>query len=301
MDHATTPRSSSDCDSDDAITKSLEKTPSTPTKRSRSTQILDLNTPRPTYSIATPKVSQSKGPKFTDSEAKEPRLEGYTLSYLRRVPELSLLATRVVQAVAKRRQREERKRLKEAGVISPSKPPAPPPPIPADKFAGKMKRLFQWAVIQLLREGCIIIWDGPVRRFPNSRSTLTDMSRLWKTCTNPHGDSTIFSTSLPDSSIDNDSLSGYLSDPQPNEESYVSLTPAYLAPHVERAVKVLVEHYARIGKPYAGATTEGILSVLKKDDRWGFLGAWNVQDALEVLRMECKVWDMGKGRWDLTV
>ena len=301
MDHATTPHSSSDCDSDDAIAKSLEKTPSTPTKRSRSTQILDLSTPRPTYPPITPKASQSKGAKFTEVEAKEARLEGYTLSYLRRVPELFLLATRVVQAVAKRRQREERKRLKEAGVVSSSKPPAPSPPIPADKFAGKVKRLFQWAVIQLLREGCIVLWDGPVRRVPDSRRTLTNMSRLWKTCTNPHGDSTIFSTSLPDPSLDNDALSGYLSDPQPNEESYVSLTPAYLAPYVERAVEVLVEHYARSGKPYAGATTEGILSVLKKDDRWGFLGAWNVQDALEVLRMECKVWDMGKGRWDLTV
>jgi len=236
-----------------------------------------------------------------DFDSMEPRLEGYTLSYLRRVPELSLLATRVVQAVAKRRQREERKRLKEAGVISSLKDSAPSPPIPADKFAGKVKRLFQWAVIQLLREGCIILWDGPVRHFPESKSNLTDMSRLWKTCTNHHGDSTLFSASLPDSSIDNDSLSGYLSDPQPNEESYVSLTPEYLASHVEQAVKVLVDHYAHIGKPYAGATTEGILSVLKRDDRWKYVGAWSVQDALEVLRTECKVWDMGKGRWDLTV
>ena len=179
--------------------------------------------------------------------------------------------------------------------------------VPPDQFARKKKRLFQWAIIQLLKEGGIVLWDGPVRRCSELGFIVSDASRLWKTgstSTRTDADSTLFgneSASLSTPFMNGGgSLSGYLSDPQSNEESYISLTPSYLAPHIEDAVKVLVEYYSQKGKPYAGATKEGILSVLRKDDRWKYVGAWTVQDALEVLKLEDKVWDMGKGRWDLT-
>jgi hypothetical protein len=298
-------------DSETAIEKSLEQLPSTPTKPSRSNPLAD--TPRPYFRYPvdiTPKPSSTTN-RSVGARDEKPELEGFTLSYLRRVPELSLLASRVVQAVANRSQREERKRLREAGVISSSKnssgSSASMAVVPPDQFARKKKRLFQWAIIQLLKEGCIVLWDGPVRRCSDSGFILSDASRLWKTrstSTRTDTDSTLFSNESASLSTPivsgGDSLSGYLSDPQLNEESYISLTPSHLAPHIEEAVKVLVEYYNQKGKPYAGATKEGILSVLRKDDRWKYVGAWTVQDALEVLELEGKVWDMGKGRWDLT-
>ena len=276
-------------ESDSAIEYQIARLPSTPTKRSRYQQADETPRQRPCRSNVgdTPKPSTAN-----------PMQAGFTLSYLRRVPELSLLGTRVVQAVHKRRQREERKRLKESGRTQVKSSSS----MSADKVAPRLKRLFQWAVIQLLHEGCIILWDGPTRRCPD---TVMDASRLWKSHssgTSLLADNTLFSSTTSMSNPQDLEEDGeYLSDPQPNEESYISLTPTHLSDHVERAVKVLVDHYAEIGKPYHGATKEGILQVLHKDDLWRYVGTWSVDEALEYLKKECRVWDMGKGRWDLTM
>ncbi len=92
-----------------------------------------------------------------------------------------------------------------------------------------------------------------------------------------------------------------LSDPEPDEEAYIALTPEYLANYVEGAIMVLVNHYQTIGKPYLGATRDGILSVLRKDDRWQHLGTWTIDEALQYMKSESRVWDLGNGRWDLTM
>lgn len=313
MDYAPPSRANtSGYESETFIEKSLEQMPSTPTKQPRSNHLAD--TPRPSHlhhSVgSTPKPSSKANSRFRPAKSLDLKQEGFTLSYLRRVPELSLLASRVVQAVANRTQREERKRLSELGVISSSKHPnsSSTAVVPPDQFARKKKRLFQWAIIQLLKEGCIVLWDGPVRQCSDSEIiVVSEASRLWKTKstgTSTNADSTLFSNesaSLNNPFTDGDPLTGYLSDPQSNEESYITLTPSYLAPHVEDAVRVLVQYYIQKGKPYAGATKEGILSVLRKDDRWKHVGAWSIQDALNALKLKGKVWDMGKGRWDLTV
>ncbi|CAA7267232.1 unnamed protein product [Cyclocybe aegerita] len=318
MDYAPPPQDHNDtgCDSDDGIGSSIAQIPSTPTKRPRSFE--SEETPRQPRSRAsldtTPKARmapQSFGSRMSFTTSRF----GFSLSYLRRVPELSLLAYRVVEAVNRRRQREERKKLKAAGVISRTSRTAQKSkssstssslvPVPRDKLPGKMKRLFQWAIIKLLEEGSIVLWDGPVRSFRASSSIL-NASRLWKNSNTSDstllGDSTLFSssTTLPLTAVDEEDA-GNLSDPPPNEEAYVSLTGEYLADYVEGAIKILVDHYAKLGKPYAGATKEGILSVLrKKDDQWRHLGEWTVEDALAMLNKEGRVWSLGNGRWDLT-
>jgi len=263
----------------------------TPTKRSRLLSLLD--TPRQLRACASSTTPKGNIKLYQTTSTERPKHEGFSISYLRRVPELSLLAYRVVQAVANRREREQRKQMKEATSSKKSSVVT----IASDKLAGKMKRLFQWAVIQLLREGCIILWDGPTRPLPDSKSMMTNTSRLWKTKPESLADDRFLGSN---SRSLGEPMSGYVSDEQPDEESYVSLTPTYLSQYVLQAVRLVVELHAAKGKPYAGATTEGILNVLKKDDRWRYIGLWNIQDALEILSGQGAVWDLGKGRWDLT-
>jgi len=310
MDHA--PIGEIDYDSETELGGSLDQTLSTPTKRpwtnetprQKPCQLQYDSTPRPR--IPQPKFSQSTcvgSSQPPPSSQTDSSRKGFSLSYLRRVPELSLLASRVVHAVARRRQREERKRQKEAG-IPPSRSQKSSSTVPPSKFASKMKRLFQWAVVQLLKEGCIVLWDGPKRVRTNWSRMNTSL--LWKanaTTSTTGGDTTLFSTtsgSLPPSFADVDDDDGILSNPDPNEESYIPLTPEFLGDFVEKAIQVLVDHYEKIGKPYAGATKEGVLSVLRKDDRWRFVGEWSIDDSLQLLKLQGRAWYLGEGRWDLT-
>ena len=103
----------------------------------------------------------------------------------------------------------------------------------------------------------------------------TNTSLLWKanaTTLTTGGDSTFSTASSSLLAPFADEDEGTLSDPDPNEEAYIPLTPYYLGEFVERAIKVLVDHYETIGKPYVGATKEGVLSVLRRDDRWRYVG-----------------------------
>ncbi|KAI0090315.1 hypothetical protein BDY19DRAFT_939543 [Irpex rosettiformis] len=112
-------------------------------------------------------------------------LRGYTLSHLRRVPELAMLARRVVETEYKRRAKEQRKKLKEAQQGSssfsassvPHRSGTTPTTIKSTSIAlgkgnesepisAKMKRLFRYAIRQLYQEGSIVMWDGSVRRLP---------------------------------------------------------------------------------------------------------------------------------------
>lgn len=311
-----------------------DNVPNTPTKRRRApddtprqlSYDAGCSTPRPRIE---PINFGSKMPVRTAASSSSdtgtggtsaPKFKGFTLSYLRRVPELSLLASRVVEAVARRHYREERKRLKEAKERGSSSSSRPKPSsssalvaIPPTKFAEKKKRLFKWAVIELLNEGGIALWDGPARRCPptDARAGLGELSRLWKlgnsTTMTVVSDSSLFGNTATAANISQsqETDEGYLSPATENfvEESYIPLTPPYLAAPVEAAISVLVAHYTRIGKPYAGATKEGILSVLRKDDRWQFVGDWSVEETLVWLKEKGRVWKMpggGSGRWDLT-
>lgn len=103
--------------------------PGTPTKPRRGhgvdQYVVDL-TPRPPRQMessdkTTPRVQPRKKGDESDMDEDEEEeggsastgLRGYTLSHLRRVPELALLARRVVEAEYKRRAKEQRKKQKE--------------------------------------------------------------------------------------------------------------------------------------------------------------------------------------------
>jgi hypothetical protein len=271
----------------------LESDPETPRpKHSR----LELgSTPRPRFPQPDFGRSMASSSPHAQHSSSAPDVgrRGFTLSYLRRVPELSLFASRVIQATTRRRLREERKKLKKAGMLK-SKTQVSSA-LPLDKVGPKMKRLFQWAIIQLLKEGCIVLWDGPVREC--SDVSIADTSRLWKSTITRSSDS-IFGG--PNTGNDDDEA--YLSDPSLNEEAYISLTPDFLADHIEAAIKVLSDRQLKMGKPYAGATVQDISTFMRKDDdRWQYLGEWTVKDTLDLLSENRRVWRTGKDSWDVTV
>jgi hypothetical protein len=298
--------SDSDSDTTPAV---IKQAPKTPTKQSLTT--FDERTPRPRRladALCTPRAtshpaSRIERPGFCDEGR---TVVGCTLSSLLRVPELAVLARRVVEAEARRREKTTRK-------------PQTDPPDPAGKRKGlasstegsapKVKRLFSWAIRKLYQDGSIILWDGPVLSPPDPHAVL-DSSMLYR------------STLLDDSCRSRlDALSADriedLSDPPSDEEAYASLSTPYLATQVERAIRSLQTHQREESEstflgpaiarrrhlPLPGPTHEDITNHLKRaDDRWKRITAWAVQEALEWLRDNGRVWcvsEDGGGRWEL--
>ncbi|KAF8067904.1 hypothetical protein FPV67DRAFT_1494163 [Lyophyllum atratum] len=305
---------------DSDTNESIAEYPTTPTKPRR--QFVSDETPRPStvkLSMQTPRpripaLSFDNQPQTSSSASTDkPRMAGFTLSYLRRVPELADMAKSVVKAVAKRRLREERKKAKEAAADDTTQStrtkrrPSTCQAAEAEKLAPRVKRLFQSTIVQLLREGSIVLWDGPVRpclQFPKESD-----SSLWKSnVTSTSADSTVFSTisGVSVSQVEGDDENIDLSEPESNEEAYIPLSPQFLAEVVETAVRKLTSARPMGGKDrgagrYGSSTKEGILAYLKKDDRWRYLSEWNVGEALEVLKVEGRAWCVGKERWELSI
>ncbi|KAF8551320.1 hypothetical protein OG21DRAFT_1487110 [Imleria badia] len=146
----------------------------TPTKHARDEDEVDEPTPRPRPSVRD--ESREDGPTL-----------GFTLSHLRRVPELALLAARVVRAEARKRDKADREKERgsshsrfSSSTSASAKPngsknwngstPAPrtggASMASADPARKKVKRLFSWAVVKLYEEGSIMLWDGDVLPLP---------------------------------------------------------------------------------------------------------------------------------------
>ncbi|KAJ7593320.1 hypothetical protein C8J56DRAFT_930810 [Mycena floridula] len=215
-------------------------------------------------------------------------MRGFTMSYLRRVPDLALLARRVVIAETKRRAREQRKKDKESSQNtrpksgSPVKLPAVKAPEPTSL---KMKRLFKWALVQLLKQGSVVIWDGPTASYSSieSDTNTPGFSLPWKAdvSSSSMGNSTVASSIseiFPDDEDD-----GNLSDPDPKEEAYVPLTTEYLALEVEKTLFAVLEHRRR-SRGLSDISESTILTTLKRDDRWQRVSVTSVHEALEFLR-----------------
>jgi hypothetical protein len=226
---------------------------------------------------------------------------GFTLSYLRRVPELQALARKVIDADEKRKRREERK-AKEAATPKGSQTTRKAQKEPEKKYSRheKTKRLFRHAILRLCDEGSIVIWDGPKGDWQPGGNR--DTSRFWEM------DSTIppswvgNTQSVSCTQINEDDE---LSDPPSGEESYVSLTPVYLGKYVENAIKdIMATSLASECNPTSlpkGPTKKEILVCLQGDGRWRRVSDWAVDEAVDWLKKEERVWDVGEGRWELTI
>ncbi|KAK7032727.1 Stn1 domain-containing protein [Favolaschia claudopus] len=286
--------------------------PSTPTKSSRYTLPPSDETPRPHRHEASRivPIDFTHPPPPADDVTR-----GFTLSYLRRVPELSLMAKRVVKAEAKRRAREAHKRAKEAKDGVPGKKPVVTQTMRNDqqKLHPRMKRLFSWAILQLVKEGDVILWEGSVYPCPAKGAADPDSSALWKSSSSTStagGNSTVFSSV---SIAEDDEDEGELTDPYSDEEAYVSLTPAVLATTIESTIAKLVARAAardqartdssrpRPRMRGGGATVQEIMSYLKADDMWRNLSEFAVKEALVFLKDEGRAWNPSADRWDLSL
>ncbi|KAH0835875.1 hypothetical protein J3R83DRAFT_9751 [Lanmaoa asiatica] len=145
------------------------------TKHARDERECDELTPRPGPRLGA--RNETRGGEEGEGED-EPSL-GFTLSHLRRVPELALLAARVVRAEARKRDKADREkergnsRIASSNRLTGAGAAADPP-------RKKMARLFSWAVVKLYEEGSIVLWDGDVRPLPVPPPPLPlPLSGLW--------------------------------------------------------------------------------------------------------------------------
>lgn len=332
-----------DSDDVDSVAEAIDKTPMTPTKKrpapgdectprlSRRASFLLTPRPRPCPGSAS---RPDRGGHGDDNEA----VMGCTLSFLLRVPELSNLARRVVQAEMRRREKTRQSQVQSGSVSVGTSREQRRVALSSSSTEGslpKVKRLFSWAIRKLYQDGSIIIWDGSALsvsvlqpRMALDSSLLYRSSRLDNTAHSSSGGSSsrqIFSRrggmqQQQQQPADDDSMED-LSDPPSDEEAYASLSTAYLATQVEQAIRSLtaLQTTRRKGAnentyggpavsrrrllPLPGPTKEDITTHLKRgDDRWKRINGWAVQEALEWLRDNGRVWYVSEddgGRWEL--
>ncbi|KZT03809.1 uncharacterized protein LAESUDRAFT_325810 [Laetiporus sulphureus 93-53] len=249
-----------------------------------------------------------------DDEDVSRTVRGFTLSYLRRVPELALLARRVVDAEARRRAREERKHATHTQTYTQDKHIRKLQGSSAESKALKVKRLFRFAIRQLYDEGSIVLWDGPTRPLSSASISTQGFDHLWKV----NSSSSRTAGSVIHDTLVFDDDEEELSDPPPDEEAYLPLTSTYLSGVVAHAITEIMARTAAKASmskrprrtddlstplqppmPPPGPTPAEILAFLRRDTRWARVGEWAVKDALEWGRKEGSMWCVGHGRWEL--
>jgi hypothetical protein len=216
----------------------------------------------------------------------------FTLSFLRCVPELSTLAKRVVAQDKKTQEAQDRQkgRATRTGADdarNKGKERAVPGHAESAedrvKRRYKMKMLFRWAVVELYKEGSIVLCNPDAEDYVDPPAPHPSM-RIWKESVN--------SEAAEDSRMEVETVDG-VEDAPPDEEGYVSLTPAYLGGYVEQVVRALTlipisasrtqRTTLEKGKPLqkGSVTVEEITRYLRRSDgRWERVGEWIVQDAL---------------------
>jgi len=279
--------------------------PDVPTKRRRTSA--DALMPRPAFENQATGVSPPEPiqrPRKRRKIDPEAGIRGLTMSYLRRIPELRVLAERIVAAEDKKK-RQEARQAREAAKSQDL--PIPPKTEDSKSRAStreRTKRLFRQAIIRLCDEGSIVLWDGPCRVWGAEQAF--NSSHLWHT--NATVDSTVSSVGVSTAGGDShleDSQDHETSEPDPREESYVSLTPAHLGKYVEEAIKEICSRKEKArGSGHGGTkgpTLAEIRSRLKADGRWRSIGECTVAEALQWLKEEERAWEVGGGHWELTI
>ena len=276
-----------------------------PTKRRRTS--VDALMPRPAFENRPIPVSPSESiqkPKKRQKVDPEVGIRGLTMNYLRRVPELRLLAEKILAAKDEKKCRDATQAREAAKSQGLPIPPKTEDPESRTSTRERTKRLFRQAIIKLCDEGSIVLWDGP-RRVWSAEQDLGS-SRLLHT--NKTVDMTVSSIGVSTSggnSYLEDSQDHEMSEPDPSEESYVSLTPAHLGKYVEKAIEEIRSRKKKArGSGHwgpKGPTLTEILSRLEADGRWRSIGECAVAEALQWLKDEERVWEVGEGHWELTI
>ncbi|KAG2336095.1 hypothetical protein BDR05DRAFT_1006164 [Suillus weaverae] len=202
----------------------------------------------------------------------------FTLSYLRRVPELALLANRVVYAEMRRRTDPN------AGGGNANRTRKSFTSRFSDHPRVKMKNLFMWAVLQLYEEGSIVLHDTPL-----ALSVFCDSAGSNTASSSAPSDamlsSALFSCPGVASSMSTISADdGYLSDPPPCEEdeAYVPVTPALLVTPVR---EIMLARGIKGKSPRV--RVEDIARDLKRlDNRWARIDLEDVEEAIQLIELD---------------
>ncbi|KZV64065.1 hypothetical protein PENSPDRAFT_656816 [Peniophora sp. CONT] len=271
-------RSASQEESDDEF--GFEEIIKTPTKRRPLTDL----TPRPNkrLHLTPPSTPRASALPSSTSMLKEPETTecGVTMSHLRRVPELALLASKLHRHLSEEHASQSRHHTEPAKV--------------------KIKRLFTKTLIDLHKRGSIIIMgsEGPVHPLPErGRGWDREDSRLWKASSGSGqtqgGDVSRASTRRTQEPDLDD-----LSDAEDGEEAYVACNARLLAAPVLSVLKSLTAKGSRTAHSRRGPTTARITEALKRrDDRWTFMGDLQVEEALQLLQSERRARKDASGTW----
>lgn len=265
-------------------------------------------------------------------------IAGFSLSYLRRVPELDCLGRRVVRAEAKRRAKEQKLKEKETrhrerekakererhSDTQSSKPSSPasssratpafssPPKPSSERTSLKVKRLFQMTLRTLVADGSIVLAEGPGRSW--EKGTEDHGRRLcWRDLTNTTSStidpsassSTLFnttSTSTATSASFNDSFSMDMEEDPPSDPDTTYEEECYLPVTPYVLAEAVLKAMRKVIGPGAGrgATLQEVLMRMKKqDERWRQLHEMHIEDAMQHLDEKQRVWLVGKDKWGL--
>jgi hypothetical protein len=95
-----------------------------------------------------------------------------------------------------------------------------------------------------------------------------------------------------------------LSDPGPEEEAYMPTKPQILAFPIKNVLMELASaptrQMVKQTELIGGSTKEEILGHLRRDDRWRFIGEWNITEALTYMDEEHMAWCIGNDKWIAT-
>jgi hypothetical protein len=234
----------------------------------------------------------------------ERKADAFTLSYLRRVPELAEVAKRIARHQRKQKARDQKEKEKSRASTSPRR--ATRASTKADNRAAdaKMaKRTFVMTLRTLYDEGSIVFSDGNSNRKWDAEEAewLKDQeNEIW---TVQRGDDTSANvTRTTVTTIGNTTRQTILGDPElsepgPDEEAYIPVTPSILVRPILDAIESVVIRKGKAAR--GGATAAEILETLRGrlDERWARIGDWAIENALDVMEEDEVVWKSAQGRW----
>lgn len=237
--------------------------------------------------------------------------DAFTLSYLRRVPELAELARRIARNIRKRKARDEREKEKLKMASSPRRSTRPLTKVDTKAADAKMaKRLFIMTLRLLYDEGSIVFSDGRGNRKWDEEEAgwLQDREEeIWKV--RPEDDTranithtTVGSTSITTTTIGNGTRQSHvddaeLSEPDTGEEGYIPVTPPILVQPILGAIRSVVLQKGKIAQ--GGATAGEVLERLRGrvDERWARISEWAIENALAMMAEDEVVRKSAQGRW----
>ncbi|QRV91524.1 hypothetical protein RhiJN_19542 [Ceratobasidium sp. AG-Ba] len=178
------------------------------------------------------------------------------------------------------------------------------------KRPARTKRLFESALRTLVKEGEVVLYEGPRRHVASSKSVgkrgFAASSELWPDVTNTTDGASSRHLSVASSkftahsSLDLETISedddefAELSDPSDSEDAYVPVTPRVLRPALLTALRqTLMRH--RGGVDFASW-----MRTLRADEQWSRVPDLVLKEAIDELREEEWIHRVGGERWDFT-